>query len=52
MHAGAGIEYNIISCTVNTGHEIIFAATVNSAYNELLGAILNSSLYPEFVITV
>jgi len=26
--------------------------TVNSAYSELLGTMINSSLYPEFVITV
>jgi len=26
--------------------------TVNSAYNELLGTMRKSSLYPEFVITV
>ena len=26
--------------------------TVNSAYNELFGTMRNSSLYPEFLITV
>jgi len=39
-----GIEVSILPMSA--------AVTVNSAYNELLGTMINSSLYPEFVITI
>ena len=41
-----------ISTRTKYYHDNINVYTVNSAYNELLGTMRNSSLYPEFVITV